>query len=247
MIEEQQATAGDVPFVVPSGVPQHDPGPPSNNHPSPRMPGNTTCNDIAWTAAYPLITNYLCQYYGDIRAVERRYLGLMRYIVNLVSVAGLPSQAGLAQCDEFSDWLCGNNVSGGFYDYAGCYSGQGNPVDVPSCPAPKEMGGCSYVLALRAMASMAHAHGKYADSARYSKIAAAAVDTFHREFYNTKTKTIIWERLRRSPVSDAPRTRNWLATAGACRHSDPDFSGQPGKPHELPPRRRRSDLQDSSV
>lgn len=46
-IEDNQGPGGDVPVVIPAGI-----------------PGNGSCSDIAWTSAYPQITNmlYSCTY-----------------------------------------------------------------------------------------------------------------------------------------------------------------------------------------
>ena len=60
LIEENQGVGGDVPVVIPSGIPR-----------------NGSCNDIAWTAAYPALTHDLYTYFGDLRVVERRWPSLV--------------------------------------------------------------------------------------------------------------------------------------------------------------------------
>ena len=90
--DNQSPLTGDVPFKVPAG--QHY--------------GNISCEDIAWTSAYPQITSMLYQYYGDTKTLERRYSSLVRYIENLISHAysvTSNAHAGLAVCDNFRDWL----------------------------------------------------------------------------------------------------------------------------------------------
>jgi alpha-L-rhamnosidase len=163
LIDENQGVSGDVPVVIPAG-----------------NPGTGSCNDVAWTAAYPLLTHDLYTYFGDIRVVERRWPSLVRYIENLIAKASASSH-DLAECDEFQDWLCGNGMS--------CCSKTGNISDVVSCPVPAEMGSFNYVLALEAMTAMAEALGKAENSTRYSKIADTARHSFHQAFYNGKTGT----------------------------------------------------------
>jgi hypothetical protein len=55
-IEDNQGASGDVPFVVP--------GP---------EPGKSSCNDIAWTSAYPQLAALMYKYYGDVRVLEQHY------------------------------------------------------------------------------------------------------------------------------------------------------------------------------
>lgn len=163
LIDENQGVGGDVPFVIPAG-----------------NPGNGSCNDIAWTAAYPLITLDLFTYYGDLRVVERRWPSLVLYIENLIGHASSTPEK-LAECDQFQDWLCGNSMS--------CCANTGNTTAPLSCPVPKEMGGFNYVLALKAMSQMAKALGKANDMTRYATLADAARQSFHSVFYNTATGT----------------------------------------------------------
>jgi hypothetical protein len=85
--DNQSPTSGDVPVVVPGGA--------------------GSCDDIAWTAAYPLITAMQHQYYGDTRTLERKYPSLVRYIENLIKNADSSASnahAGLAVCDQLKDW-----------------------------------------------------------------------------------------------------------------------------------------------
>ena len=68
-------------------------------------PANASCNDIAWTSAYPQIAGHLYEYYGDLRVVRRHWGSLVRYTDNLIrAAAAMPN--GLAVCDKFGDWLC---------------------------------------------------------------------------------------------------------------------------------------------
>jgi hypothetical protein len=86
-------TQGDVPVVIPAGTPQ-----------------KTSCHDIAWTSAYPQIANMLHTYYGDERLVARHWPSLVLYQENLIENAA-NNPDGIAECDQFHDWLCGNAQS----------------------------------------------------------------------------------------------------------------------------------------
>jgi alpha-L-rhamnosidase len=137
--------------------------------------GNNSCNDIAWTSAYPQIAAMLYQYYGDTKTLERRYSSLVRYIENLISHsynATSNAHAGLAVCDKFGDWLCGNAQS--------CCAVRGSP----SCPVGAEMAGFSYVLALRSMSKIAAVLGNSTAAAHYEALASSATQEFHAYFFN---------------------------------------------------------------
>eukprot|EP01052_Picozoa_sp_SAG31_P005340 SAG31_NODE_232_length_19710_cov_17.109581_18_plen_102_part_00 len=83
LLEESQGAGGDIPVVIPSG-----------------NPGPGSCGDIAWTAAYPLLTQDLYMYYGDMRVLKIHWPSLVRYVENLISTAER-SPHRLAQCDQF--------------------------------------------------------------------------------------------------------------------------------------------------
>lgn len=55
-IEDNQGSQGDVPVLAPGGA-------------TPRSPAS--CNDIAWTSAYPRVTSFIGAYYGASRAAAR--------------------------------------------------------------------------------------------------------------------------------------------------------------------------------
>ena len=90
-VEDNQGPGGDVPVVVPQGY-----------------PAKGKCGDIAWTAAFPQITNFLHRYYGDVRVVERHWESLVKYMSNLIAH---DQPLGVATCDQFQDWLCGQKQS----------------------------------------------------------------------------------------------------------------------------------------
>ena len=75
-----KAPAGDLPFVVPLACPG------TGTTGCPEVKGS--CNDIAWTAAYPLITHMQLQYYGNTRIVDRQWPSLVKYAL-LLSNSGL--------------------------------------------------------------------------------------------------------------------------------------------------------------
>jgi hypothetical protein len=65
------------------------------------------------------------QYYGDTRTLQRKFSSLVKYTENLISNADSSASnahEGLAVCDQFKDWLCGNAQS--------CCTKKGSP----SCP-----------------------------------------------------------------------------------------------------------------
>ena len=159
-IEDNQGAGGDIPVVVPQVN---------------EIPGPNSCQDIAWTAAFPQIIHFLHLYYGDVRAVRRHWPALQRYTQNLINNAAT-SPNDLAVCDQFKDWLCGVNSTS-----ESCCS---NIPANSSCPVPQEMGGFNYVLVLRAMAGMATLLGHGADAANYTALAAGATAAFHRTFFN---------------------------------------------------------------
>ena len=66
LIEDDQAGNGDVPVVVPDTASRDTPK---------ATPG---CNDIAWTAAFPLITKMQHTYYGNTRTLQQRWPSLVR-------------------------------------------------------------------------------------------------------------------------------------------------------------------------
>ena len=120
--DNQNAVTGDVPYVVPQ--------------PWRTTPGKAgSCNDIAWTSAYPQITAMQYEYYGNTRTLARTFPSLVKYTENLISNSSASdTHEGLAVCDFFNDWLCGNGQS--------CCTQPGSA----SCPVGAEMGGFNYVL-----------------------------------------------------------------------------------------------------
>ena len=152
--QDNQLVGGDVPHVVPAAM--HNTG--------------DSCDDIAWTAVYPILANLLHRYYGDTRAIRRRWASLRRYADNLLAH---DQPLGVATCDRFQDWLCGNHQS--------CCT---NAPAGSACPVPQMMGAFGFVLTLRAMAEMAVAIGETADAASYRRLAVNATSAFHGAFWS---------------------------------------------------------------
>ena len=124
------------------------------------------------------------QYYGNMRTLERKWPSLVRYQENLITTAESASgnatqHEGLAVCDQFKDWLCGNAQSCCTHP-----SAKGAP-EPPNCRVGAEMGGFSYVLGLRAMSYMANVLGHSSAAARYSHFASKGTEEFHSFFYNS--------------------------------------------------------------
>jgi hypothetical protein len=112
--------------------------------------------------------------YGDERVVARHWKSLVTYQENLLANAA-KNPAGLAECDQFKDWLCGNGQS--------CCTN--TPVG-SACPVAPEMGSFNYILGLRAMASMAEVLGNASAAQRYNSTATAATGLFHNAFWSAK-------------------------------------------------------------
>ena len=72
--------------VVPDVVPQH-------------AGGNT---DATWSSAYPLISYYMYQHYGDRELIEERYTGLKQYVDYLTTTTD--KTTGLLLYHKYGDW-----------------------------------------------------------------------------------------------------------------------------------------------
>jgi alpha-L-rhamnosidase len=92
LIADNQGANGDVPAVIPRNKPR----------------GNS-CNDIAWTTAYPQIMEMQYEYRGDKRVVARKWDSLASYQENLIAHATTSNNTheGLAVCDTYKgEWHC---------------------------------------------------------------------------------------------------------------------------------------------
>jgi hypothetical protein len=82
-IEDNQGADGDVPVVSPGERPRN---------------GRPSCNDIAWTSAFPQIASFVAAYYGSTGAAERQWSSLTKYADNLLGHA--KGSHGVATCDQ---------------------------------------------------------------------------------------------------------------------------------------------------
>jgi len=162
-ILDNQGLNGDVPIDVPRSIPT-----------------KASCNDISWTSAYPQITNMLYNYYGDQRIIERHWDSLVMYQEMLLANA---SHVGLAECDHFKDWLCGNIADSHSGESWSCCS---NTPAGSSCNVGPEMGSYNFILGLKAMANMAEVLGQSSAASRYAAAAERGRQVFHRFFYNPR-------------------------------------------------------------
>ena len=93
-IRENQSPGGDVPAKIPGKANFFD----TTN------PPHQSCTDIAWTSAWPRITNMLHEHYGDRTIVQRMWPGLVRYTENLIAHSNTSTPVGLSTCDTYQDW-----------------------------------------------------------------------------------------------------------------------------------------------
>jgi hypothetical protein len=119
-------------------------------------------------------------YYGNTRTLQRRWPNLVRYQENLIVHAKAnASHDGLAVCDTYQDWLCGDS-----HGKTSCCASMGTP----GCPVGAEMAGFNYILGLAAMARMAAVLGQGSAAARYAHLASQATQEFHSAFYNSTSQ-----------------------------------------------------------
>jgi alpha-L-rhamnosidase len=115
--------------------------------------------DPAWGTAFPLITWYLYQQYGDRRILEENYDGLKRYVEFLRTRA----PDNVLRYSYYGDWVSLENTPGelvsDFYYY--------------------------YDTLL--LAKISTVLGNSADAASYSQLATEIKDAFNKEFFDPKT------------------------------------------------------------
>ena len=126
------------------------------------------------------------QYYGNIRTLERKWTSLVNYQENLITYSESAQHKGLAICDQFRDWNCGNAQS--CCTHPPRMQGHSSAEDAAeprNCRVGAEMAGFSYILGLRAMAYMAVVLGQTSAAVRYSHLASQGTEEFHSFFYNS--------------------------------------------------------------
>ena len=167
LIQANQGPGGDVPVAVPRAIPE----------------GNS-CADIAWTSAFPQLAWLLYTYYGDERELRRQWPSLQRYTENLLRDAGVTAD-GLAECDQYSDWMCGV-VEENEGNRRGCCT---TPPEAGLCPVARMMGSLGYIEALGAMANMARVQHLHDESTRYESLKDDATRLYHQAFWNEALET----------------------------------------------------------
>eukprot|EP01047_Picozoa_sp_COSAG01_P014846 COSAG01_NODE_732_length_13996_cov_33.626322_14_plen_305_part_00 len=149
---------GNLPMNVPAAIPNRKP------------------DDISWTAAYPLITNWLYQYYGDLGAAKEHWPTLKRYMDGQRAQMADPEAArphtpiGADQVPDF--WSCGDWCA--IESRAICTPNTGPPAAA-----------ANFILATEAMVAMAEALGEMADHAKYKSWLAPFRATYDKTYWNS--------------------------------------------------------------
>jgi alpha-L-rhamnosidase len=115
--------------------------------------------DPAWGTAYPLISWYMYEQYGDRRILEENYEGLKKYVEYLHSRA----PDNVLRDSHYGDWVAIEKTPGAlvsdFY----------------------------YYYDTLILSKIAAALGNSADAASYAQLATHIKDAFNQEFFNAKT------------------------------------------------------------
>jgi alpha-L-rhamnosidase len=115
--------------------------------------------DPAWGTAYPLITWYMYQQYGDRRILEENYEGLKKYVDFLHSQA----PDNVLSYSYYGDWVSIVKTPGALVsDFYYCWD-------------------------VQILAKIAQLLGKSADAHAYTQLATEIQEAFNREFYDPKT------------------------------------------------------------
>jgi alpha-L-rhamnosidase len=148
------------------------------------MPGT----DPAWGMAYTVIAHYMLDWYGDLRAVEEQYAGLVLYMQYLRNIPGVDpvvapfSQTDLLTYNVYADW----DKPSGMRDK--------NPPVPPSSIVPKPsngprgqpsplIGSWSYITQLRQMTEIAEALGHSDDATRFAADATRSSKAFIAAYF----------------------------------------------------------------
>eukprot|EP00750_Incisomonas_marina_P022045 INCI4830.2.p1 GENE.INCI4830.2~~INCI4830.2.p1 ORF type:complete len:1072 (-),score=158.19 INCI4830.2:421-3636(-) len=143
--------------------------------------------DISWSAAYPLITRWMLQFYGDERVVADHYPNLVRFMDNLHTHAQANSTTeGLPDYFTWGDWCAVENRS------------LATPGTGP------ELAGFHFLLGVDAMADMAKVLGKSADVTKWTTMGAALRKIFHARYFNPHTSAYGTDELELQSLTVAP-------------------------------------------
>jgi alpha-L-rhamnosidase len=142
---QQVNSTGNLPVNVPSGAPKKP-------------------MDISWTAAYPLIAQWLLQYYGDLSVARAHWPNLKLFV---------DGQRKQMKGDDVPD----------FYNFGDWCAIESRKVCTPNTGPPAAA--ANYILSVEAMVTMAEALGETEDQARYSSWLAAYRTAYHRAYWNS--------------------------------------------------------------
>ena len=154
-----------------------------------RKSGNVTMpgTDPAWGMAFTVIAHHMLDWYGDLRAVEEQYAGLvlyMRYLRNIpgvIPVVAPFNESGLLTYNVYSDW----DKPSGMHSNPPVPTSPivplpgGGPRGVPS----PLIGSWSYITQLRQMTEIAEALGHNDDAARFAADAARSSTAFVAAYF----------------------------------------------------------------
>ena len=143
----------------------------SNGNIPVNVPANRANNpmDISWTAAYPLIANWLLLYYGDLAAVQEHWPTLRMYVDGQKSQMEAKSK--------------NTNAVPDFYNFGDWCAIESRAVCTPNTGPPAAA--ANYVLAVEAMANMAAALGEAAAAAKYTTELASLRASYDATYYNS--------------------------------------------------------------
>ena len=123
-------------------------------------------NDVSWTAAFPVILDWMWKHYGDRRIVEEMYDTSKSYVDWLHTEALHQLNSSTVSFYQFGDW-CSN---------------QSREIATDSTGPPAAA--FNYILAVDAMADMAEVVGHEADSDRYRALGQQLRLEWHSKYYN---------------------------------------------------------------
>ena len=151
------------------------------------MPGT----DPAWGMAYTVIAHLMLDWYGDLRAVEEQYAGLVRYMKYLRGIPGVNpvvppfNVTGLLTYNVFGDWdRPGDMPPSPPVHPSSIVPPPGNGARGPPSPM---IASWAYITQLRKMTEIADALGHSDDAARFAADAARSSKKFVAAFLRGDT------------------------------------------------------------
>ena len=130
-------------------------------------PNSFGITDISWTAAFPIILNWMHRHYGDVQIVKDLYGNAKQYVDGLSKEANILLNSTLPTFFIWGDW-CSNQSRA-----------VATPETGPTASA------FNYILSLDAMADMASVLGKDNDFEKYSTLSKSLRITWAKTFYNS--------------------------------------------------------------